>query len=198
MSLQNLTDKQREKLRKVKNYTTLTVTVVISLVLGWVLVYKGWPRHWEIVDGSLKMVFSGFDLFTRQDWVKVLGGTFSIAFLFGVFVLSLKYPLLAGSILLLIAIPFIIFFTGAIGDVNGFLDVLFWVGVFTVGVLLLISSILNLGFQTIPKSHQTWNLSRKTLSFWYDHTLCSYHRTSLPNSQIISQLEFCLSKSNEK
>jgi hypothetical protein len=85
----------------------------MSAFIGWVLIYRSFPKHWEIVNGSLREVFSGFNEFTYTNWVMFLGGFVGIGFISGLFAFSLKYPIVGGFVWVLISFC-VFFFTSPI------------------------------------------------------------------------------------
>ena len=105
----NRNEIQVEKLRKVKNYSSIAATLLMSAFIGWVLIYRSFPKHWEIVNGILREVLSGFKEFNNSNWMMFLGGMACIGFLWGIFVLSLKHPIGSGFIWILISFCVIFF-----------------------------------------------------------------------------------------
>jgi hypothetical protein len=116
------------------------------------LIYWGFPKHWEIVNGELREVLSGFREFTTSNWGTVIVGAACIGFLWVIFVLSLKHPIGGAFIWIILSIIIIGFTISMVTNyVVQYIDKIWIVCFFFVGSLFLILSILNLryGYQKI-------------------------------------------------
>jgi hypothetical protein len=145
----NQTEFRMEKLRKVKNYLALFVTVSMTIIIGWLFIRYILPRHWAVVNGKLREVISGFDEFDMYTWMGLIYGLIGLAILWGLFTLSLKFPLGAGAlwsilfcVLVFITVHLFVsffryydFFTGVSAG-----------SILVIGIFVLLLAILNLIF----------------------------------------------------